>query len=225
MKLYELVGTDKTQGFSPYVWRSRMALAHKGLEVEMVPLTFTEIQEMDGAKTVPILEHDGIFIHDSWDIACYLEEKFPDRASLFGGETGKAYANFFNFTSFTHLLMPLFPALVYDIFQGLDQKDQDYFRKSREARLGMALEEAHAHQDKSLAAFQKQVWPFNQTLKSQAFFNGNQPAYTDYIIYGLFQWARGVSALQIISPDDPLYDWRGRMDELYEGLGKIIKAK
>ena len=227
MKLYELVGEDKTQGFSPYVWRARMAIAHKGLEVEMVPLIFTEIAKLKDidAKTVPILDDNGTIITDSWDIACYLEEKFPDRPSLFGGPAGKAYANLFNFTSFTHLVMPLFQMLAYDIFEGLDDKDRAYFRETREARLGKSLEEAHAHQDQSLKIFQKQLWPYNTLLKSQAFFHGSQPAYTDYIMYGLFQWAKGVSALTIISPDEPLYDWRAKMDDLFGGLGKVIRTK
>ncbi len=227
MKLYELVGKDKTQGFSPYVWRARMALAHKGLDVEMVPLTFTEIPSIASGqfKTVPILEHDGDFISDSWAIACYLENTFPDRPSLFGGESGQAYANFFNFTSFYNLLVPLFQSLVYDIFEGLDEKDRDYFRKSREARLGKSLEEAHENQDKSLTTFQKQLWPYNATLKTQAFLSGANPAYVDYIMYGLFQWAKGVSPLVLLTADDPLYDWRQRMDQLYNGLGQVIKTK
>ena len=33
-KLYELAGADENRRFSPYCWRARMALAHKGLEVE-----------------------------------------------------------------------------------------------------------------------------------------------------------------------------------------------
>ena len=30
LKLFELVGTDETRPFSPFCWRTRMALAHKG---------------------------------------------------------------------------------------------------------------------------------------------------------------------------------------------------
>lgn len=227
MKLYELVGKDKTQGFSPYVWRTRMALAHKGLDVEIVPLIFTEIPELDGtdAKTVPILEHDGTYIHDSWNIACYLEDNFPDKPSLFGGGAGKAYANFFNFVNFYHLLIPLFQTLVYDIFETIDEKDRDYFRNSREPMLGKSLEDARDNQAQSLANFQKQLWPYNTTLKTQDFFHGDSPAYVDYIMYGLFQWAKGVSSVQTLEQDTHLYNWRARMDELFDGLGQVIKAK
>lgn len=37
LKLYELVGTDAARPFSPYCWRTRMALAHKGLTAESLP--------------------------------------------------------------------------------------------------------------------------------------------------------------------------------------------
>ncbi|MCF8473319.1 MAG: glutathione S-transferase family protein [Emcibacter sp.] len=227
MKLYELVGKDKTQGFSPYVWRIRMALAHKGLPVEMVPLNFTEIPHIEGtdSKTVPVLDDQGKIIGDSWDIACYLEENYTNSPSLFGGETGKAYANFFNFVTFYNLIVPLFQTLIYDIYEGLDEKDQDYFRTSREARLGKSLEEAHEHQAESLINFQKQLWPYNTTLKSQDFLSGENPAYVDYILYGLFQWSKGVSKIQLLSEKDPLYQWRARMDDLYDGLGKVIRQK
>ena len=41
---------------------------------------------IDGERTVS----------DSWTIASYLEETYPDRPSLFGGATGKALARFVN---------------------------------------------------------------------------------------------------------------------------------
>ncbi len=227
MKLYELVGKDKTQGFSPYVWRSRMALAHKGLDVEMVPLIFTEIPKLTvtDSKTVPILEHDGKCISDSWTIACYLENNFPDSPSIFCGDAGKAYANFFNYTCFYHLIIPLFQALAFDIFEGIDERDREYFRSSREGRLGKSLEETYETRHKSLAIFQKQLYPYNSTLKIQNFLGGESQTYVDFIMYGLFQWAKGVSTLQLLSTDDPLYEWRNRMDELYGGLGKVIRSK
>ncbi len=227
MKLYELVGKDRTQGFSPYVWRIRMAIAHKGLDVEMVPLIFTEIADFKEteAKTVPILEHGGKFISDSWTIANYLEENFPDTPSLFGDKTGQVYANFFNYNSFYNVLIPMFQALVYDIFQVIDPKDQAYFRSTREATLGKSLEEAAEHQDEAIATLRRQFWPYNQILRNQPYFNGYEPAYVDYIMYGLFQWAKGVSPATLLKEKDALYDWRTRMDDLFDGLGQTIKAR
>src|SRR5216684_7374116 len=42
LKLFELVGTDEARPFSPFCWRTRMALAHKGLSAQSIPWCFTE---------------------------------------------------------------------------------------------------------------------------------------------------------------------------------------
>lgn len=57
LKLFELVGTDAARPFSPYCWRTRMALAHKGLGVESVPWCFTEKQVIapHRSEKVPVL--------------------------------------------------------------------------------------------------------------------------------------------------------------------------
>ena len=39
--LYDLAGAQDDRRFSPYCWRTRMALAHKGLSVDTVPWRFT----------------------------------------------------------------------------------------------------------------------------------------------------------------------------------------
>jgi hypothetical protein len=38
--LYDLAGDDPSLRFSPYCWRTRLALAHKGLQVETIPWRF-----------------------------------------------------------------------------------------------------------------------------------------------------------------------------------------
>jgi glutathione S-transferase len=70
MRLYELV-LDNGRSSSPYVWRIRYALAHKGVPIESVPIGFTDIPKMFGErfKTVPIIEHGDTMLAESWDIA------------------------------------------------------------------------------------------------------------------------------------------------------------
>lgn len=55
--LYELLGADDRR-FSPYCWRTRMALAHKGLKAEIVPCKFTDKQliAFSGQDKVPVLK-------------------------------------------------------------------------------------------------------------------------------------------------------------------------
>ncbi|MGL4964315.1 MAG: hypothetical protein ACRC67_24000 [Inquilinus sp.] len=42
LTLYELAGADAALRFSPHCWKTRMALAHKGLEADRLPWRFTE---------------------------------------------------------------------------------------------------------------------------------------------------------------------------------------
>lgn len=226
MKLYELVGCDKENGFSPFVWRIKMALAHKGLEAELVPLHFTEIKEtleFAGSKTVPVLKDGDNVVSDSWDIACYLEENYPDQPSLFNGDVGRRAAKLLSLQIAPSLLMPLFKTLAFDIHAVLLEKDKDYFRTAREPRIGCTLEQANEDFETSLTIFKNNLWPYNQYLKSADFFAGAEPAYSDYILYSTFLWARGTSVKKIIDDDDPLASWINRMDGLYGGLGGRVK--
>jgi glutathione S-transferase len=88
LKLFELVGTDEARPFSPFCWRTRMALAHKGLSAQSIPWCFTEKDAIAPHKSekVPVLLDGESSVADSWAIANYLEDRYPDRPSLFGGE-------------------------------------------------------------------------------------------------------------------------------------------
>ena len=96
--LYDLAGAESNRRFSPFCWRARMALAHKGLSAESLPWRFTEKGAIapHGAEKVPVLLHDDKPVVDSWAIASYLEDTFPDRPSLFGGQGGRAMARMLN---------------------------------------------------------------------------------------------------------------------------------
>jgi glutathione S-transferase len=63
VRLYELVLGNGCSA-SPYVWRIRYALAHKGVPVESVPLGFAEIPNAFGGrfKTVPVIEHGATML-------------------------------------------------------------------------------------------------------------------------------------------------------------------
>jgi glutathione S-transferase-like protein len=59
LKLFELVGADSMRPFSPFCWRTRMALAHKGLDCSSIPWRFTEKAMIapHGSDKVPVLLH------------------------------------------------------------------------------------------------------------------------------------------------------------------------
>ena len=60
IEMHDLAGADANLRFSPYCWRTRLALAHKGLEVETIPWRFTEKDALafSGQGRVPVIR-DG----------------------------------------------------------------------------------------------------------------------------------------------------------------------
>jgi glutathione S-transferase len=86
--MYDLAGGEADRRFSPFCWRSKMALAHKELAVESVPRRFTEKDKLPqpNAGRVPVIVDGDRVVHDA--IADYLDDRYPDRPSLFGGANG-----------------------------------------------------------------------------------------------------------------------------------------
>jgi glutathione S-transferase len=222
LQLFELVGIDASRPFSPYCWRIRMALAHKGLDHGSIPWRFTEKDAIapHGSEKVPVLLHDEKPVADSWEIANYLEDHFPDRPSLFDGAGGRAMARFINAWADIVVNGGLFPLIVSDIPVHLGPVDADYFRTSREARLGRKLEEATAERDKSVVAFRRSLEPMRTTLRAQPYLGGTAPNYADYIVFGGFQWARVVSSFRLLAEDDPIHAWRERLLDAFGGLAR-----
>ncbi|MBV8926824.1 MAG: glutathione S-transferase family protein [Bradyrhizobium sp.] len=222
LQLFELVGTDAGRPFSPYCWRTRMALAHKGLDHGSIPWRFTEkaVIAPHGSDKVPVLLHVDKAVADSWKIATYLEDAFPDCPSLFGGEGGRAAMKMINSWGDIAIVGGIFPLIVADIPSHLGPPDADYFRTSREARLGRKLEEAAAERDKAVVAFRRALEPLRMTLRAQPFLGGAAPNYADYIVFGGFQWARVVSSFRLLAEDDPIYAWREKLLDAFDGLAR-----
>jgi glutathione S-transferase len=220
LKLFELVGTDVGRPFSPFCWRTRMALAHKGLSAESIPWCFTEKHAIapHQSEKVPVLLDGETSVADSWVIANYLEDSYPDRPSLFGGEGGRAICRMMNWWGDIAVVGGMFPLIVADIPSHLKPVDAAYFRKTREARFGKPLEEVVAGRDKSVEGFRKGLEPMRLTLKTQAYLGGDAPSYPDYIVFGAFQWARVVSPFKLLTEDDPVYAWRERLLDAFDGM-------
>ncbi|WP_454616961.1 glutathione S-transferase family protein [Bradyrhizobium cenepequi] len=222
MKLFELVGTDTSRPFSPYCWRTRMALAHKGLGAESIPWCFTEKEAIAPHKSdkVPVLLDGDTSVADSWAIANYLEDTYPDRPSLFGGEGGRAMGRMLNWWGDVTVVGGIFPLIVADIPAHLAPDDVAYFRRTREARLGKPLEEAAATRDHAVEGFRKSLDPLRLTLRTQAYLGGDKPNYADYIVFGGFQWARVVSPFKLLVENDPVYAWRERLLDAFDGMAR-----
>lgn len=222
MKMFDLAGAAPDCRFSPYCWRTKLALAHKGLAVETVPWRFTEKDTiaMSGQGKVPVLVDDGKVVSDSWTIAEYLEDTYPHLPSLFGAEEARRITRFVN--SWTDMVVngALVPLLVTDIFAHLHEKDRRYFRESREKRFGMTLEQVSADRDTAVVAFRRSLEPVRVVLMAQPYLAGSRPLYADYILFGSFMWARTISAFRLLTADDPIHAWRERMLDACDGLAR-----
>lgn len=223
MRLFELAGRDDLR-FSPHCWRARLALAHKGLEAETVPVRFTEKQAIahSGQGMLPVLEDGERVIADSWAIATYLEDAYPQRPSLFGNAAGHGLARFVNNWSAASLQPAIVRCIIKDIHDHVDPADRAYFRETREARFGRTLEELQADRPRHAEALAAALMPLRATLKAQPWVSGAAPLYPDYIVFSAFQWARCVSDFVFLGADDPVREWRDRAAELFDGLGNRV---
>ena len=120
------------------------------------------------------------------------------------------------------MLQPsVFQVIIGDLFEHVvDAVDKEYFRQTREARLGKTIEELHALRPEKVAAFKAALTPLRLLLTEQPFVCGAKPGYADYIVLGTFQWARMVSAFPILAGEDAVFAWRERMLDLYGGMAR-----
>ena len=224
--LYDLAGNDAARRFSPFCWRAKMALAHKGLAVETVPWRFTEKDKLPppNAGRVPVIVDDGRVVHDSTAIADYLETRYADRTSLFGDEAARALTRFVQDWTDNVVQPVIVRFVVLDIWRHLGPEDRAYFRQSREERFGASLEDVVAGRTTQLPAFRDSLTPLRRTLEHQKFLAGDVPAYADYVVFGAFQWARAISDFELLTADDPVAAWRARLLDAFGGLARESPA-
>ncbi len=219
--LYELGGKGG-QRYSQFSWRTRMALAHKGLDFETVPVAVSDKAAIafSGQTKVPILKDGETVVFDSWKIAEHLETTYPDHPSLFGGERGQALARFVNVWADRQLVSRLVPMLMIDLLGIVDDTDAAHMRAGIEAAFKKSLEDLSAKRNDDVVGFRRLLDPVRVGLRAQAFISGASPAYADYIVFSLLQWARIVSTFEVIEASDLIAGWRERMLDLYGGLAR-----
>ena len=222
--MYERVGFEGRRP-SPFSWRIRYALAHKGIDVEFKPTRFADvdtIERLSGQRLVPILVDGSHVVHDSWNIARYLESKYQDRPPLFGEAAATLTTRFINQWA-DHTLNPLVRLLISaDFIKCLALEDRAYFRSSREKAFGRTLEAADAERQQILPQFHTACLPLERLLAEQEFICGPTPRYADYIVFSVFQWARLGSPRDIVASGSQIASWRTRMMACHANLADMF---
>lgn len=222
IKLYDLAARDPRVRFSPFCWRTKMALKHKGLQFDTVPWRFTEKDTIaqTGQGRVPVMIDDAQWLHDSWAIALYLDRAYPDRPALMRSDAERAAARFMNFWCDLTLHAALRPLVFLDVYKNAAEKDQPYFRQSRETLFGTTLEALCADRDGAQRAFLSTITPVENTLAEARYLGGTAANYSDYILFGSLQWANAISGTTFLSDDSATANWFARMLDLFAGYGR-----
>jgi glutathione S-transferase len=209
---------------SPFVWRTKYALKHKGFDLDIVPGGFTGILERtDGhSARVPVIVDDGTWVLDSWKIAEYLDETYPDRPMLFSDVTMKSLTKFLDAWLWRTAIGPWFYCYIQDYHDLALPQDQAYVRETREKHFlgGRTLEEVQAGREDRLPLVPPELEPFRQLLCENPWIGGESPNYADYCTLSQFLWTAAVATTPPLPEDDPMRDWIERGFDLFDGLGR-----
>jgi glutathione S-transferase len=224
--MYERIGHEERRP-SPFSWRIHYALAHKQIDVEFRQVRFADVETiraLSGQDKVPIVMDGDRVVHDSWNIALHLETRFPDHPSLFGGDVGRGLTRHINFWSDVTLGTAIRRLIAADFIYCLAPEDRAYYRQSREAQFGCTLEAYCADRDRWLGEFAATIAPLQQTLSEQPYLAGAEPAYADYVVFSVFQYARLGSPHELLPTGAAVRRWFDAIVARFDRLGDRYPA-
>lgn len=209
LELYDLAGRDETVRFSPFCWRTRLALEYKGLPFKTVPWRFTEKEMIafSGQGLVPVLRDGENVVADSWLIADYIDSAYPRMPTLFPDRKSKALTKFVN--EWTNaVLNPAIRAIILpDIVPLLHEKDVAYFVESRERRFGIKIEDYLTRRADYLGNLAVCLAPLRALLARQCYLSGECPSYADHIVASAFIWAKICCSERLWDEGDVIGRW------------------
>jgi glutathione S-transferase len=205
---------------SPFVWATKYAICHKGFDLDIVPGGFTGIEERTGGRSqrVPVIVDDGHWVLDSWLIAEYLDETYPDRPTLIGGKAVANYARFMESWLWANVLREWMPNIVQDYRDMAMDVDRDYVTRTRTPP-GKTLEEIQAGREERLGKVPHKLQPLRDLLRETPWLGGDTPNYVDHRALAVFLFMAAVATTPVLTEDDPLRDWIERGFDLH-GLGR-----
>lgn len=213
--LYELCGAQPDCIFSAYAWRVRLTMGLKGLEFTAKPTSFTQIPKiLDGSYTkVPVLVDGDTTLSESFTICTYLEDTYHDTPSIFGGAGGRENAALIDNLIITGLYPTITRMIVKDISDQLAPVDHDYFRSTREQRLGGTLEDVQRGREKERERFATFLKPYRRRLELAPFLGGQSLLFADIALAASFCWAKGTSSFDTVNGDAVFAAWFDRVLE------------
>jgi glutathione S-transferase len=225
--LYELSGADRNLRFAPHCWKTKLALVHKQLSHKTEPVWFTEKNKfaISEQPLLPVITDGDKVVNDSWAIAEYLEAQYPDTPSLFASDEAREKAKLFHQWVSTSFSKHIPGIIILDLYNVLAERDKEYFRSSREAKIGKSLEEFAATPEKHIQGLQAELDFVRELLTAQNYLGGDKPDYSDICLLGTFLWIATSGTPEFLEKDDVVYAWYQRMLSDYsEVIPKSIVA-
>ncbi len=212
LELFDLVGSNDLR-FSPFCWRTKAVLAYKKIPYTNIPVRYMDKEKIafSGQGAVPVIRDNGAAIHDSWTIAGYLEDKQPE-PRIFPGLGLKEACRFFNRYIDSTLNPSVARVILNDLYASVDPGDRDYFRTTREQRLGMTFDEVAARKEEFRAQMHAALADLEATLAEQAYFFGLL-TYADCCAFGSLKWATVVSQEALFDKTPGLRAWWDRLQQ------------
>ncbi|KAJ7597745.1 hypothetical protein C8J56DRAFT_1012002 [Mycena floridula] len=182
----------------------RLTLNYKGLPYRTVWLEYPEIKELsislgaestitlpngDQVYTLPLI-HDlstGAVVSDSAKIAKYLDEQYPETPKVFAPGTDGLYEAFLE-AFMTVIYPPTWPLLFPYFPKILNPPSLEYYRKTREPRLGKTLEGMRpGTEEEKVEQWKKAEVAFGKMAKwmpkdSLFIMGGDKPTLPDFVI-------------------------------------------
>ncbi|GAA6000425.1 hypothetical protein JCM10207_008006 [Rhodosporidiobolus poonsookiae] len=248
---YDLVGAPGGPYYSPNTYKTRFALLLKGIEFEVRDVKYSDLHKLAAEKgfspiVCPLIQTpSGEYISDSWAIAEWLEENYPDAPSVFLPDSptpvnsqspelvvAKNYARMFTagfgdsdpqWSTFFELVV----RQLADLFEG---EDQEYFKSDK--KLGPNGWATFTSLDPAplIARAQASILPLEHVLSSSAFLTGQKnPGFVDFVAYGRYQMLAACDAPLARTvwrrPEAPnVTAWIERIEERFrDGLEEVLR--
>ncbi len=224
IRLYELCASDPDLVFSPYCWRVRLALAHKRLPFEGLPVGFMDKEKIAFAdsRLVPVLTDGDTVVKESLDILEYLDRTYPQAPLGLDSDAGRARVRFISELILRHITPVIFKPSLLAIYEAQPESAKGYFRESREKRFGCTLEQLHATASASEA--HKALGALESQLKNMPYLDGAQPGATDFVVVShlIFSWIFG---FQYWKDDSVVGQWFTRLLQAYAEVAGPIQRR
>lgn len=205
MLLFELVGREDDIRLSPDCWAARFCLELTQLPFYSKLLHYNEIASIENGRftTLPVLQVGDIYYDDATDIAKFVQMRFPEIPIYPPSRKNEVEEWVAKIAS---LRKPLQKISLLGLSKYVHPDDKEYFRQSHEARLGTTLEEFDA-KTKGKRELELLVKDFHPQLKNHEYLGGDRPYFADFLLLGMFLWAKVGCSEDYLPPGDPLQKW------------------